>query len=277
MKNIVTVAISTLLFSTLLFAQVGSDSAQLTSLLNEFLAGAGRNDAAVHDRFWAEDLIYTRGTGQRLGKADIMKGVRSAPPAKPEDPKTVYSAEDVRIQQYGDTAVVAFRLVGATDSNGTITVTKHLNTGTFVKRKGKWQAVAWQATKMPAADEEARRQVAETEAAYQKAILASDTKTLERLLHTSFIWTHTTGAQDNRDKMLGDLTIGKLKYSKLETNNVVVNVYGDTAVVRGTSPRQRAQQPGVAEPPKPFTVFYTLTLVNFGGAWRIVAMHTSHT
>jgi hypothetical protein len=26
---------------------------------------------------------------------------------------------------------------------------RFLNTGTFVRRKGKWQAVAWQATKLP--------------------------------------------------------------------------------------------------------------------------------
>lgn len=257
-------------------AQSAADSAELTRLLNEFLAGAGRNDAAVHERFWAEDLIYTRGSGARTNKAEIMKGVRSAPAAKPEDPKTVYTAEDVRIQQYGNAAVVAFRLVGTTESGGNISVTKHLNTGTFVKRKGKWQAVAWQATKMPIGDDEIKRQVAEAEAAFQRAILASDTKTLERLMHASFIWTHTTGIQDKREKVLGDLTSGKLKYSKLETNNVVVNVYGDTAVVRGVSPRQRAEVSGAVEQPKPFTVYYTLTFVNFGGVWLIIAMHTSH-
>ncbi len=266
-----------LLLSGSLYGQSAPDTAELTRLLNEFLAGAGRNDAAVHDRFWADDLIYTRGSGQRTGKAEIMTGLRSATPAKPGDPKTVFTAEDVRIQQYGDTAVVAFRLVGTTENNGTRSVTSHLNTGTFVKRKGEWRAVAWQATKMASADEEARRQVLETEGAYQKAILASDTATLGKLLHPSFIWTHTTGQQDDRDKVLSELASGKLKYSKLETNNIVVNVYGDTAIVRGTSPRQRARLTGAAEDPKPFTVFYTLTLVNFGGVWRVVAMHTSHT
>lgn len=269
--------LSILILFTVVPAQSGSDTAELTRLLNEFLAGAGRNDLAVHERIWADDLIYTRGAGQRIGKADILKGMREAPPAKPGDAKTVYTAEDVRIQQYGDTAVVAFRLVGTTENNGTTSVTRHLNTGTFVKRKGQWRAVAWQATKMASPEEEVRRQVAETEAAYQKAILAADTKTLEGLLHPSYIWTHTTGQQDNREKMLGELASGKLKYSKLETNSVVINVYGDTAVVRGTSPRQRARQPGAAEDPKPFTVFYTITMVNFGGTWRIVAFHTSHT
>jgi hypothetical protein len=125
------------------------DTQELTLLLNEFLQGAGRNDVAIHDRFWAEDLIYTRAAGQRIDKAELMKGVRSAPARKPGDPTTVYAAEDVRIRRYGDTAVVAFRLVGTTEKDGRSEVSKFLNTGTFIKREGRWQAVAWQATAIP--------------------------------------------------------------------------------------------------------------------------------
>lgn len=133
------------------------DAAALTKLLNEFLAGAGRNDAAVHDRFWADDLIYTSSAGRRIGKADILRDVRAAPAPKPDDPKIVYTSEDVRIQQYGDTAIVAFRLVGTTTKDGKTEVSKYLNTGTFLRRSGKWQAVSWQATKVPDAEEEAKK------------------------------------------------------------------------------------------------------------------------
>src|SRR5262249_1925801 len=124
---------------------------ELTKLLNEFLAGAGRNDAGMHERFWADDLIYTGSSGRRIGKADILRDVRSAPAPKPGDPTTVYTAEDVRIQQYGDTAVVAFRLVATTTQGSTTQVSTFLNTGTFLRRGGKWQAVSWQATRMPRA------------------------------------------------------------------------------------------------------------------------------
>jgi ketosteroid isomerase-like protein len=128
-------------------AQAAPAAAELTKLLNEFLAGASNNDAAMHDRFWADDLIYTGSGGRRRGKAEIMKDVRSAPAPKPGDPKTIYTAEDVRIQQYGNTAVVAFRLVATTEKDGKTEVAKYLNSGTFLKRKGKWQVVSWQATK----------------------------------------------------------------------------------------------------------------------------------
>ncbi len=149
MKKFVLSAMMLLLAISGLQAQTAPDVAELTKLLHDFLAGAGRNDAAVHERFWAEDLIYTSAKGLRKGKADIMRDVRSETPPEAGDETTVYTAEDVRIQQYGDTAIVAFRLVAATDKAGTEEVLDYLNTGTFLKRAGKWQVVAWQATAMP--------------------------------------------------------------------------------------------------------------------------------
>ncbi len=109
-------------------AQTGPDGAELRKLLTEFLAGASRNDAAMHDRFWAEDLIYTRSSGRRIAKTDVMSDVRSAPAPRPGDPTTTYSAEDIRIQRYGNTAVVAFRLIGVTVKDGKREVAKWLNT-----------------------------------------------------------------------------------------------------------------------------------------------------
>jgi hypothetical protein len=149
MKAIVWIALAVLTFGFTAQAQTPSDAVELTRLLHEFLAGASRNDAGVHDRFWAEDLIYTRSAGRRVGKSEIMQSVRSAPAPKSGDPVTTFTAEEIRIQQYGDTAVVAFRLVGTTKKGDTTEITNNLNTGTFVKRTGKWQAVAWQSTVMP--------------------------------------------------------------------------------------------------------------------------------
>ena len=153
MKRILLAALLVLSLPDLLPAQEAPDAAELTKLLKDFLAGAGQNDAAIHDRFWADDLIYTTSKGERKNKAAIMKEVRSEVPVKAGDETTVFTAEDIRIQQYGDTAIVAFRLVGTTDKAGEKTVNNYLNTGTFLKRDGKWQVVAWQATMMPKKEE----------------------------------------------------------------------------------------------------------------------------
>jgi hypothetical protein len=127
------------------------DAAALTQLLKEFLDGAAHNDLTIHERFWADELIYTRSAGQRLGKADVLHDVKAeaAAPKKPDEGTTTYGAEDIHILQYGTTAVVAFRLVATTKKGAISEVANYFNTGTFVKRDNKWQAVAWQATKIP--------------------------------------------------------------------------------------------------------------------------------
>jgi ketosteroid isomerase-like protein len=280
MNRVISPIIVVLILSLNLQAQTATNADELTKLLKEFLAGASRNDAAIHDRFWAEDLIYTGSSGRRIGKSEIMRDVRSATAPKPGDPTTTYGAEDIRIQQYGDTAIVAFRLVGKTEKDGRIVVTKYLNSGTFLKRNDKWQAVSWQATKMSRSAEEVegvRKEVAAAQAAFHQAMLAADLKTLGTLADESFIWMHRDGKQVTKRQLLDELGSGQLKYSKLETNNVTVSVYDDTAVVRGISLRQRSAFPGStgAGAPSPFTAFYTLTFVNKGGAWNAVAMHTS--
>lgn len=131
-------------------AKSASDSAELTQLLKDFLAGASRDDASMHDRFWADDLIYTSALGRRKSKADIMRELHEESPAAALDETAIYTAEDIRIRQYGTTAIIAFRLVGTTTKGEKTEVANYLNTGTFLKRDGKWQAVAWQATKIPA-------------------------------------------------------------------------------------------------------------------------------
>jgi len=256
-------------------AQNAPDAIELTRLLNEFLAAT--TDPAMHEKFWADDLIYTRSAGRRVSKTEVLHDVRSAPTPKPDDPKTVYSAEDVRIQQYGDMAIVAFRLVGTTNGEGNTQVSKFLNSGTFLKRNGKWQVVNWQATRIPRSEEQSKQELTQVNDSFFQAMLAADAKKLGALIDPSFIWTHTDGHQVNRQQTISDLSEGRLKYSRLENNKVTINVYGDTAVVRGESIRQRSAIPetqGKGDT-QPFTAFYTITFVNQANGWKAVAMHTS--
>lgn len=119
--------------------------AELTAKLHEFMAGASVNDAAIHNRFWADDLIYTSSSGRRFGKKEIMGGF-TTPPA----PSTTnYTAENIQIQVYGDVAIVAFRMRGVDRSASEPITTFYLNSGTFLKRDGDWRVVNWQATRVP--------------------------------------------------------------------------------------------------------------------------------
>lgn len=224
-----------LLMASPVMAQAAPDAAELTKLLNDFLAGASRNDPAVHERFWADDLIYTRSAGRRVTKADIMHDLREAPAPKPDDPKTVYTAEDIRIQQYGNTAIVAFRLVATTEVDGAKQVQNLLNSGTFLKRNGKWQVVNWQSTRMPRSDEENKKDVADTIATFDQALAENNQKRLSSMVDRTFALSSVTPAE----------------FSKRDKTKDAISLYGETAVVRGEH--------------------YTMTMVSRGGAWIIVS------
>ncbi len=128
---------------------VASDVEELTGMLQDFLANSDKE--AAHERFWADDLVYSSSAGLRFGKADIMSGFESSSAEEnTAPPEVAYSGEEVDIRIYGDTAVVAFKLVGTpTDKASGASVMYYYNTGTFLKRDGVWKAVAWQATQIP--------------------------------------------------------------------------------------------------------------------------------
>ena len=151
MKLIRPTAIFLVLISPALAQAPGRSDATgraLTSMLDQFLHDAATGNRAGFEKFFADDVIYTRSAGVVVTKADILKSIDSLKPAMVS--KTTYGAEDITIHDYGDTAIVAFRLVARTEhSDGKIEVSNYRNTGTFLRRNGEWQAVAWQSTKVP--------------------------------------------------------------------------------------------------------------------------------
>ena len=127
-------------------ASITPSARQISSLLNEFLGAAGRGDRAVFDRFFADDVLYTRSAGMTVDKAEIMKNIDRRNGASGQN---TFSADDVTVHDYGDTAIVNFRLNARTEKDGKTELAHYRNTATFLKRRGQWQVVAWQSTKVP--------------------------------------------------------------------------------------------------------------------------------
>lgn len=135
--------------------------ADITAQLQDFLVHVDQRD--THDRFWATDLVYTSSAGEVTNKAEILKGF-DPPPAPADDSQAAasaddaaktqapaadpvtFSADDVRVRPFGDTAALTFRLVQHGPGGKTA---YYRNSGMFVRRDGRWQAVTWQATKVP--------------------------------------------------------------------------------------------------------------------------------
>jgi hypothetical protein len=127
----------------------GRTRSEIATMLTTFLTPAVNNSAAGHERFWADDLVYTSSAGKVMSKADIIKSIAEEPKAKAGDqamPGPVFTAEDILVRAYGVTAALTFRLVEH-DPDGKISTFR--NSGTFLLRNGKWQAITWQATRVP--------------------------------------------------------------------------------------------------------------------------------
>jgi ketosteroid isomerase-like protein len=121
---------------------------QVTQLVRDFLSNVPKNDPKIFQEFFADDVIYTRATGLTVTKPEILKNIDVRAAA---DPKASYEADDFTVHTYDNMAVVNFRLILHNVENGKPITVYYRNTGTFLKRNGKWQAVAWQATKVPEA------------------------------------------------------------------------------------------------------------------------------
>lgn len=130
-------------------AQSAQDTAvaeKLTQLVRDFLASVPKGDKKVFEDFFADDVIYTRSAGVTVDKAEILRNVDVRAVSEPQ---ATYEADGFTVHPYGDTAVVNFRLVMHNVNQGKAETMYFRNTGTFLKRNGKWQAVAWQATRVP--------------------------------------------------------------------------------------------------------------------------------
>ncbi|HEY5676605.1 MAG TPA: nuclear transport factor 2 family protein [Myxococcales bacterium] len=140
-------AIAALLSALAAGERAATPAAEVTALLNEFLGKV--DDPAMHERFWSDDLVYVSAAGAVRSKAAILESMRAgdAPGSrggKPDEPQATYSAEEVKVRPLAaGVAVLNFRLVQHLGDK-----TNHFrNSGTLVKRDGRWQVVSWQATR----------------------------------------------------------------------------------------------------------------------------------
>ena len=116
---------------------------ELIVTVRDFLKNVPANQRATFDRFFGDEVIYTRGTGQVVTKRDILADTGN--PAVPRANAT-FEAQEFNVHQYRNFAIMNFKLIAHANENGKSVTRTFRNTGTFMKRNGQWQAIAWQAT-----------------------------------------------------------------------------------------------------------------------------------
>ena len=98
-------------------------------------------DAKFVERVWGDDFIYTGVRGEIKTKPDILAQLKQGS-LKFE----VMKFEDIRVKQYGDTAVVTGRATTKGRSKEGEISGQFRYTRVYVKRDGAWQLVCFQGT-----------------------------------------------------------------------------------------------------------------------------------
>ena len=92
----------------------------------------------------SDDLVYTHSTARQETKSEFIGALSSG--------RTKYQSierEDVKVQEYGETAVVTGHAKFHVNANGNDVRFEVKFTDVYVKSGEDWQMVAWQSTKVP--------------------------------------------------------------------------------------------------------------------------------
>ena len=143
MKRLVIVLACIVVASALALAQGGSVEQSIKAMTEQLDQAILKGDVATYDKLLADDYISIGQLGTSSTKAQVLENIKSG--------KVKFEAideSDMKVRVYGDTALVNYTAnikghFGDTDISGQWRVVR-----VWVKRKGQWQTVSFQATRV---------------------------------------------------------------------------------------------------------------------------------
>ena len=118
-----------------------ADEAEFTRLEAVWNNAHLQGDADALDRLWADDLIVTVPKMPVMTRPDAVAFARSG-----RMKFLRYETSDLRTRVYGDAAVVTGRLQRTRNVNGKEMSDDWRFIKVYIRRAGRWQVVAWQAS-----------------------------------------------------------------------------------------------------------------------------------
>ncbi len=143
MKRFMIVLAFTVAASALALGQAGKVEQSIKALTEQLNQAALKGDVATFDKLLASDYITINVVGVTNTKANVLENFKSG--------KVKWEAievSDMKVRVYGDTALVNSTAnvkghFGDTDLSG-----QYRSVRVWVKRKGQWQSVSFQATRV---------------------------------------------------------------------------------------------------------------------------------
>ena len=121
------------------------------------------------------------------------------------------------------------------------------------------------------AAQNAEADVRKSEQARWDAMIKADAAALERLLAPDLTYMHGDGRMVDKATFIKELQTGDFKYVSITPESSRVRVFGDAAIVNGTTGMQ-VQNKGV---PATIRIVYTVTQVRRNGLWQMAAWHAT--
>jgi len=148
MKKILVNALLIIMAATAALAQSESKAApskpsvesHLIELERQLSDALVREDAAVLDRLWSNDLVFTFPNGKVSNKAQRLAGQK--PAAQPSQSEAATTNDEVKVFLYGSTAVVTVLTTWSGKENNQAYSSQFQATHVWAKQQGRWQLVA---------------------------------------------------------------------------------------------------------------------------------------
>lgn len=145
---VLAIAVTTLAFMrNQMAAQSGNAEQEVKALIREWDDAFKQRDPATLDRILADDFVLTDASGAVLNKMEYLSSIVKAPDMS-HIPQPSSVSDDVAVRVFGDAAVVTGHstVKGRPRGKGQFLSGQYRFTDVFVKRQGRWQAVATQGT-----------------------------------------------------------------------------------------------------------------------------------
>jgi len=142
MKRLILTAVLAAL-SSVAFAQTPAAAVEkeIRDIEEQLRTAAVKGDGAAFDRLLADDYTSTNMSGLTRSKSEIIADAKSGA-QKTES----VSLENVKVRTYGDTAVLTADRTTKSTLRGQDNSGRQRQIRVYVKRNGRWQAVAMQST-----------------------------------------------------------------------------------------------------------------------------------
>jgi sugar lactone lactonase YvrE len=120
---------------------------ELTTIMLDMAKASIRGDAAFFDNVLADEVIYTTINGEIKNKAQVLDDYR-----KHNITFKSHVFDEIHVRLYGETALVTNRATAVSTYRSKPRRSVTRNTRMFIHRDGKWQVVAFQSTRIAAAN-----------------------------------------------------------------------------------------------------------------------------